>query len=166
MWDQLRDAATQFATLPGLGGARPSDVLAAAFPNVHYVWLTRRDKVRQGISYYRAMETKIWRSTDVPTVPPVDPPFNYEAINSLVQLATWEDQAWEDYFRQNAIDPCVVVYEELQLAPITVARQVLSYLGVLPSIQLQEGSWQNQRQADAITDDWVERYKACRHGSQ
>ena len=44
MWDQLHDAATQFAALLGWGGAGPSDVLAAAFPNVHYVWLTRRDK--------------------------------------------------------------------------------------------------------------------------
>ena len=55
---------------------------------------------------YRAMETKVWRTSDVSKVAPVEPPFNFEAIQSLVQLCTWEDQAWQDFFRQHAIERC------------------------------------------------------------
>src|SRR5919201_517480 len=78
MWDQLDDVGKQFATLLSLGDAGPPEVLAAAFPNLHYIWLTRRDKLRQGISYSRAMETKVWRSTDVSKVARVEPRFNFE----------------------------------------------------------------------------------------
>jgi len=106
MRDQLDEVVRQFASLLGQGDAPPPQVLAASFPDLHYIWLTRRDKVRQGISHYRAMETKVWRTSDVSKVAPVEPPFNFEAIQSLVQLCTWEDQAWQDFFRQHAIERC------------------------------------------------------------
>jgi LPS sulfotransferase NodH len=66
MWDQVEVVCEQFASLLSLRDAAPREVLGAAFPNLHYIWLTRRDKLRQGISYYRAMETKVWRSSDIP----------------------------------------------------------------------------------------------------
>jgi len=164
MWGQLDDLVKQFATLLSLGNAGPRQVLAAAFPNLHYIWLTRRDKLRQGISYYRAMETKVWRSTDVSKVARVEPRFNFEAIQSLVQLCTWEDRAWQDYFRQNAIEPCTVVYEDLLESPAAVVRRVLSYLAVQARDPLfQEGAWLHQRQSDAISEEWVERYTAAEH---
>ena len=31
------------------------------FPGVRFIWLTRRNKVAQAISYYRAAETNVWR---------------------------------------------------------------------------------------------------------
>jgi len=161
MWDQLAETCKQFARLISLDEAGPANVLAAAFSNLHYVWLTRRDKVRQGTSYYRAMETKMWRSADVSKVGRVEPAFNFEAIQSLVQLCTWEDQAWQDYFRQNAIEPCTVVYEDLLESPAAVVRRVLSYLAVRPPDPLfREGAWRHQRQSDATSEEWVEWYKA------
>src|SRR5437870_4346527 len=42
MWDQIDGAQELLNALPG----------------VRYLWLRRTDKVRQGISYYRALETK------------------------------------------------------------------------------------------------------------
>jgi Stf0 sulfotransferase len=59
------------------------------------------------------METKLWRSADLSKLAHVEPPFSFEAIQSLVQLCTWEDQGWQTYFRQNAIKPRTVVYEDL-----------------------------------------------------
>ena len=161
MRDQLGDVATQFASFLGLGEAPPPQVLAAAFPDLHYIWLTRRDKVRQGISYYRAMETKVWRSTDVYKVAQVRPSFNFEAIQSLVHLCTWEDDAWQDYFREHAIEPCKVVYEDLLESPAVVVQRVLSFLGIqAPDPLFVEGAWRHQRQSDAISEEWLERYQA------
>jgi len=153
--------ATQFASFLGLGEAAPPQVLAAAFPDLHYIWLTRRDKGRQGISYYRAMETKVWRSTDVYKVAQVRPSFNFEAIQSLVHLCTWEDDAWQDYFREHAIEPCKVVYEDLLESPAVVVQRVLSFLRIqAPDPLFVEGAWRHQRQSDAISEEWLERYQA------
>jgi LPS sulfotransferase NodH len=73
-------------------------VLAATFPHLRYVWLRREDRVRQAISYYRALVTKIWRSTDVGLQSSKEPPFDALAIKRLVELCTWEDEAWEEFF--------------------------------------------------------------------
>ena len=162
MRDQLDDVVKQFAGLLGLGEVPPPQVLAAVFPNLQYIWLTRRDKVRQGISYYRAMETKVWRSADVSKGAQAEPSFNFEAIQSLVQLCTWEDQTWQDYFREHAIQPCKVVYEDLLESPAAAARRVLSCLAVqAPHPMFPEGAWRHQRQSDATSQEWRERYEAC-----
>jgi trehalose 2-sulfotransferase len=163
MWDQLAEVVPQLAALLGLPDADPADVLAATFPNLRYVWLTRHDKVRQGISYYRALETKVWRSTDVPKAPPIEPPFSFEAIQSLVRLSEWEDQAWQDFLPQCGIDPLVVAYEDLARAPEEVARQILRYLGISRSARRTPHAWHHQRQADRLSDAWVERYHALEH---
>jgi LPS sulfotransferase NodH len=167
MWDQVDGVVKQFAALLGIGASAPPRVLAAAFPNLQYIWLTRHEKVRQGISYFRAMETKIWRTTDVSKVAAVEPGFSFEAIQSLVQLCIWEDQAWQDYFQKYRIEPCTVVYEDLLESPAAVARQVLSYLGIKPPEPLfRERTWQHQRQSDAVSEEWVQRYKAHERGME
>jgi LPS sulfotransferase NodH len=167
MWDQLDYVAKQFETLLALGETAPPHVLDTAFPNLHYVRLSRRDKIRQGISYYRAMETKIWRSTDVSSVAQVEPSFNFEAIRSLVQLCTSEDQAWDDYFRLHGIEPCTVVYENLLESPADVARQVLSYLAEPPPASLSsQRAWRHRRQSDATSEEWREQYDECEHAVQ
>jgi trehalose 2-sulfotransferase len=70
MWDEMYDLIREFVTLLGVTEESPAQVLEAAFPNLHYIWLRRTDRLRQGISYYRALETKRWRSTDTSSIRP------------------------------------------------------------------------------------------------
>jgi trehalose 2-sulfotransferase len=163
MWGYLAELVPQLAELFGVPASDPAAVLGATFPNLRYVWLTRRDKVRQGISFYRALETRIWRSTDVAAVPPANPPFNFPAIDRLVQLSTWEDDAWQEFFRKNGIAPLVVAYEDLAQDPEGIAERILTYLG-LPGLPLPEGPWQHQKQADTLTEEWVAKYGAEKRG--
>ena len=163
MWGYLRELVPQLSALLAIEDSSLPAVLAAAFPQVRYIWLTRRDKVRQGISFYRALETKVWRSTDVPAGLADNPAFDFLAIDRLVQLSTWEDESWREYFQEHAISPLIVSYENLAQAPEDVVRQILAYLD-LPAARLPDLPWRHQRQADALTDEWVERYhtlKGC-----
>ena len=57
----------QFADLPRRmpprsrrGNLSPRELISAMFPDAKYVWLTRRDKVRQAISLYLAYQTDQW----------------------------------------------------------------------------------------------------------
>jgi LPS sulfotransferase NodH len=160
MWDYLGDLLPQLAAHAGTKMTTPEDILAATFPNLRYVWLTRQDKVRQGISYYRALETRIWRSTDRGTKPVEDPPFNAQAIESLVQLCTWEDQEWRDFFGRSGITPLVITYEDLAASPERAVADIVAFLGLPPAPSLQGQVWAHQRQADALTERWVHRYLA------
>jgi LPS sulfotransferase NodH len=84
---------------------------------------TRTDRIRQGISYYRALETKRWRSTDTSNAQS-KPPFNFEAIQSLIRLCEWEDAGWQEFFENHAIAPLVVRYEEFAERPEATARRI------------------------------------------
>ncbi|HYW88330.1 MAG TPA: Stf0 family sulfotransferase, partial [Chloroflexota bacterium] len=60
--------------------------------------------------------------------------------------------------------PCTVVYEDLLESPAAVVRRVLSYMAVPPPDQLfPEGVWRHQRQSDATSEEWLERYRAREH---
>ena len=62
MWNQLPDLEQHAAALPEFAGLAGSDLLDRLFVRPSYVWMRRRDKVRQAISLWRALQTRIWRA--------------------------------------------------------------------------------------------------------
>ncbi|MFN8635161.1 MAG: Stf0 family sulfotransferase [Chloroflexota bacterium] len=192
MWGYFGETASRLASLRDQATASPPEILAATFPNLRYVHLTRRDKVRQGISWYRAMKTERWRSADAGTEGAPTPVFDFEAIHYLANVAANDDRAWQGFFAQHGIEPLVVVYEELERSPEQVSRQILDFLQLstperLPVPESLERTisqpprgcaphpfcpsppqpssppvWRHQRQADALTDAWVQQYHALK----
>lgn len=159
MWDQINDLVRELALMFDVSDETPARVLETAFPNLHYVWLRRTDHIRQGVSYYRALETKRWRSTDTTGVRS-EPPFNFEAIQSLVQLCEWQDACWQEFFEHHALTPLVVKSEEFAAAPEVGARHIIAHLGLEPPERLPSDTRRHQRQADTLTDEWTARYRA------
>lgn len=159
MWDQVNELVRDLAPMVSMTDESPPRVFETALPNLYYIWLRRTDRIRQGISYYRALETKRWRSTGTSSAQS-DPPFNFEAIQSLIQLCDWEDAGWQKFFERRAITPLVVEYEQFAESPEAMVRQIIRHLGLEPPEWLPSETWRHQRQADALTDDWVARYRA------
>jgi LPS sulfotransferase NodH len=58
-WHQF-EQITKMARARGLAGRSDEATLQAWFPDPLYILLTRRDKLRQAVSYYRAIRTDIW----------------------------------------------------------------------------------------------------------
>jgi LPS sulfotransferase NodH len=140
--------------------ATPADTLTVVFPNLHHLWLRRRDKIKQGISYYRALETQVWRSTDRRAGDAREPVFNFAAIDRLVQLCIQEDHAWQTYFQQYQIQPLIITYEELAASPEKVVLSILKHLDLPIPDGLPPLRWKHQKQADQITEVWTEKYVA------
>jgi len=160
MWHYLDGLLPQLASTCSLQGAQPAEILAAAFPNLRYLWLRRGDKVRQAISLYRALETRIWRSTDGGKGEDREPTFNLVAIDQLVQLTLAEDHAWQAYFQQYSLQPWVVTYEDLAASSEDVIVAILDHLGLPHQARPLRSRWRHQKQADKLTEEWVRRYVA------
>jgi len=67
---------------------------------VRYIWLRRRDKLAQAISYYRARHTGLWRSTDAAArrgagLAESEPPFDFSEINRYLTIVNAFDQQWQ-----------------------------------------------------------------------
>jgi trehalose 2-sulfotransferase len=152
MWNDF-DGLRSSARSPA--GAEPGlDFMRATFPNAQFVWLRRADKVRQGISWWRAIATNQWAQR--PGQEPGQPAPDVEQIVPLVQFAQRCEDGWRQWFASTGIQPHEVVYEDLAQDRAAVANGVLGFLR-LP--QLDAGSLPPARyrqQADSQTERYVD----------
>jgi LPS sulfotransferase NodH len=160
MWGYLGDFAALVRGIDGFAGLPLPQLLASAFPDLRYVQVTRRDKVRQAVSLWKAVQTQAWRRDhDAPDAPPAaEPVFSFRAINYLVRLLTAHDASWDAYFLGLGSEPVKVFYEELAEAPDTVVRRVLEALDIPAPDDLQLGPPQLSVQADTRSEEWVRRF--------
>jgi len=142
--------------------------MRSVFPNLRYVWLTRRDKVRQAVSYYRAIYTNQWWKTDVGPPNrendiPERPPFDFAAIECLEKLLLNYEEQWQGYFTRSGIEPLVVTYEEMKEAYEPLVKQVLEFLEIPLPAKL-EIFTPLLPQSDSVTEGWIEHYYALKRG--
>jgi LPS sulfotransferase NodH len=140
---------------PAFGEADPR----ALFPAAQMVIISRQDRLRQAISWVRALQTRKWADRDRPMVerPAV---FDYDHITRKVARIEREEQAWEALFERHGITPHRVVYEQLVTAREETVRSVLDALGIETPADLHIPSPVLGAQADELSDQWVERYQA------
>jgi LPS sulfotransferase NodH len=162
---QFEHFVRQVAGKPTVPMAERRALLERWFPEPRYIWLRRENRLRQGISYARAVQTKIWWDADE-APGPYDTPrpealaFNRDLIErSIAQMRQW-DAKWGRYFEAHRVDPLVLSYEELVSDTEGALRRVIALLGLeLPS-DFQLPPSQFRRQSDAITEKWLARYEA------
>src|SRR5437762_762426 len=117
MWGYFVGLLSNLARIPIYRDLAESDLLPTVFPNLHYIWLTRRDKVGQAVSLWKAIQTWTWShvaaaiTVSKPSVRQLT--FHFGAIDHLVQQLVADEVAWQQYFTDHGIQPFTVVYEKL-----------------------------------------------------
>jgi LPS sulfotransferase NodH len=158
MWGYLGDFAQLLRGIEGMAGRALPDLLERAFPGLRYVQITRRDKVRQAVSLWKAVQTQAWKQEpgDQGT-PVVEPVFSFRAINYLVRLLTAHDASWDAYFLGLGYEPLTITYEELAEGTGAVVHRVLDHLGIPAPEGLVVGGAGLSVQADEVSERWVAR---------
>jgi LPS sulfotransferase NodH len=161
MWGYLDDFTELLATIPGYAELTIPQRLARAFPDLRYVWITRADKVRQAVSLWKAVQTQAWRAErDAAANRATSPPeYSFRAIDHLMGQLREHDAAWTGYFKGLGVTPLTITYEELAEAHEPVIRRVLAHVGADVPDALEVGPPELKIQADALSEEWVQRYK-------
>jgi LPS sulfotransferase NodH len=162
MWGYLGDFAELLRGIEGNDGRSLPDLLARAFPGLRYVQITRRDKVRQAVSLWKAVQTQAWQREagadgDRSTGRMPEPVFSFRAINFLMRQLTAHDASWDAFFLGLGYEPLKVTYEELADSTDAVVRSVLEHLGIAAPADLQIGAPRLSVQADEVSEAWVAR---------
>ena len=139
------------------------DLLRQRFPDLRFLWLSRRNKVAQAISYYRAAESKVWRTWDDERasneLPVKRPVYDHARIEHYLGIVHRQDEGWRRFFVEQEIPALVLVYEDFIRSYDRTVGVVLNFLGIrsnglaLPKPTL-------QRMADAESEEWERRFRA------
>jgi LPS sulfotransferase NodH len=161
-FDELPNKLTAIEKLRGLPIA---ELMAVAFPNIKYIWLTRRDKARQAISYHLASTTGEWWIIDGAKPNKGEdrigePDFDPRVIARLEQTLTENDLKWQSYYQTNNIAPLIIYYEDLVSDYRYNIIRILKWLGVTNADTIAIPPPRLKQQANARNEDWLACYKA------
>jgi trehalose 2-sulfotransferase len=167
-WHQFLHLQTRLLKLDGTG-ANGLELVRDTFPDLKFLFLTRRDKVRQAVSYDKALRFDCWHSLG--RVSPGDPEssatsapmdFNFDQIDRWVRQFTTDETNWCRYFEAVGIEPFDVVYEDFVENYEETVRNILRFL----EISIPEGMIVTpprlRKLADEVSEDWACRYRAMK----
>jgi trehalose 2-sulfotransferase len=98
-WNTLRWALAKFSEMPRFAGLDRAAILRTALPDLRVVDVTRRDRVRQAVSWARMAQDGMWvdpvgqpePAWPLPTSPPR---YDYELIAALEALIAESETGW------------------------------------------------------------------------
>jgi trehalose 2-sulfotransferase len=155
MWNQTPLLEHRAASLPDRSG----DGLRAAIHDVIgsepvYVHVYRPDVVAQAVSFWRAVQTRVWRARPDPER---DSRACYHAgaIAHVVSILREQEECWRSWFAAEDIEPIDVPYPVLWRNLPSIVGEVLEALGQDPRLAPAPVL---ERQPNERSDDWVDRY--------
>ena len=163
-WYQFNDLLQKLRSVPAYKDLPTESLLPRVFPNLRYVYLTRRDRVRHAVSYARASETKIWWEMDPARGPSrrvlaKTPKFDIARLDGLFKTLSNHSRFWRQYFQECGVSPLRIDYEDLAKDPAASVRQILDYLEIPAPLNLVIKESRLKKQADELSEAWVQRYR-------
>ena len=162
MWGYFNDFLELMRGIPRLGGMGDGSLLSTAFPDVHYVFISRSDKVRQAVSLWRALQTWVWRKEENA---PADEPlpasravYSFDAIGHLLDQLRRHEDAWRGFFFRIGRQPLQLFYEEVAGDVEGAVGKVLEMLGLERPSGWSPGRGAPSRQSDELSEMWVQNY--------
>lgn len=162
----MRNGVVDLCTrLDGLFPNLESDVARfdAAFNNPVYLHLTRRNRIAQAVSRYRAERGGLWHlnadgsERERTGAAPVG--YDRDAIARFVAEAEGDDEAWDAWFERNRITPLRLTYEALADQPAVVLSVILATIGCDPAVANRVVP-RTKKLADETSAAWVARFKS------
>ena len=162
MWKHFYYMVYQLRQLPAPEPLELDELLNQTFLKPAYILTTRRDKVRQAVSLWRAQQTGGWISGTQWLSPfwTKNPVFDHERIHTLVQEIKADESAWNWFFRYYNIQPLKIVYEDFIVAPKDTLCSIFSHLGITVPDNVILPEPKMKKQADELTELWVKKYYA------
>jgi trehalose 2-sulfotransferase len=131
------------------------------FPNCKHIYMTRRNKVRLAVSWWKAIQTQEWHREQgkLPLTGDLKNKYCYDAINHLFAECSMREAAIQEFFSEGSIVPLTIVYEDFILACEQTIRNILDYLEVSDAQNIFINSPQFQQLADDVSEEWVQRFR-------
>lgn len=120
------------------------------------VWIQRRDKVRQAVSYSRALQTDRWRAEAADRQPPH---YDYAHIAWSMRFLAGQSRNWPKLFARLGVSPIPVWYLQLAHHYDAMVRGLGAALGLGAAHDLEVQPPRRARMPNAEADAWCARFR-------
>jgi len=161
MWGYFNGFVTGLRwAVPGRQRLSVCELAPSVFPDLRYLWVTRRDKVRQAVSLWRALQSWSW-SSDQGAAPDEADHLRYSAvaIEHLIRDIQAHEGEWQAYFGECGVEPFTVVYEDFVQDYEGTIREILHHVGAPGADAASVAPPQRQPQSDGLSKSWADRYR-------
>lgn len=137
------------------------EVWQNAFPNCNHIFMTRRNKVRLAVSWWKAIKTEEWhrKTGDTPKTSDLSEGYLFEAIDHLLIEATLREAGTQEFLATGNIIPHTVVYEDFIADYDRTVQGILQFLGITANNPVMLSLPNYEKLADKISEQWVQRYR-------
>jgi LPS sulfotransferase NodH len=158
-FSRLIDEMRKFPTCSLEETNRPT-IWEHAFPNHRHIFMTRRNKVRLAVSWWKAIQTQEWHLLPGQAHKPVDlsNAYSFDAINHLYNECSMREAGIQEFFAEGGIVPLNIYYEDFIEEYEETIRTVLRFLDLedkavtIPNPPL-------AKTADEVSEEWVQRFR-------
>jgi LPS sulfotransferase NodH len=151
-----------FRQFPGCPPKEPNrlNVWEHAFPNHKHIFMTRRNKVRLAVSWWKAIKSQEWhrRSGASPKSVDLTDAYSFDAIQHLFDECSMREAGIQEFFSEGNIVPLTIVYEDFVLEYEKTVRKVLEFLE-LDTMSISIPSPTLVPTADHVSEEWVQRFR-------
>lgn len=105
------------------------DMLLKLFPEAKYIFLTRRDRLKQAISHEKAMKDSQWWCVGKESPSESKIQVTVTEIQARLFYILTHEQKWKEFFHESNIQPLHIVYEDLIKYPEQILPRLSEFLG-------------------------------------
>jgi trehalose 2-sulfotransferase len=158
-FSQLIETLRQFPASPQNETERVA-VWEHVFPSHRHIFMTRRNKVRLAVSWWRAIQSGEWHVAPSEPRKSVDlsKAYSFDAINHLYNECSMREAGIQEFLAEGGITPLNVFYEDFVQNYERTVRTILDYLE-LDSQTVTIAPPALTKLADEASGEWVQRFR-------
>ena len=140
------------------------ELIAELFNRPKYIWMRRRNRVEQAVSWAMACQTGVWaQRMGVTPQPDATPKFDFKVIDEWCNRIAAHEASWANYFRENQIEPLVLYYEDVVACHRVAAERVLEFLALPLPHRMEISAPAIEKQANEISAQWAASYRKLKN---
>lgn len=132
------------------------------FPNCKHIFLTRRNKAAQAVSWWKAIQSEEWHRTKGKNIPyntnDIEHKYDFDALKHLILEAAARECLLQDFFTANGIQPLTIVYEDYIQDYKNTIDKIIDFLDVeYQSYTIADPYF--SKIADELSETWLQRFR-------
>lgn len=152
----------EFKKFPGgmKCSSRP-EIWENAFPNCKHIFMTRRNKFRLAVSWWKAIKTNEFhrKKGELPPDYNIEDEYLYDAIDHLVMESNLREAGIQQFFSEGNITPLTIVYEDFINNYEDTVYKILKYLEIPDYEKVKIEPPFFEKLADDLSEKWVQRFR-------